>query len=86
LDAAAIIPGHGPLDRTKFSLTQTSDYLTWLEAILRNSAADGLNMVEIMDLDLPTHFAKMGAMPQEFHRSVVHLFSDIEKATLPRAN
>ena len=86
LDAAAIIPGHGPLDRTKFSLTQTSDYLTWLEAILRNSAADGLDMVEIMDLDLPTHFAKMGAMPEEFHRSVVHLFSDIEQATLPRAN
>lgn len=86
IDAAAIIPGHGPLDRSKASLDQTSDYLIWLEATLRNAASDGLDMVEIMAIDPPLHFADMGAMPQEFHRSVTHLFSDIEKAMLPRAN
>lgn len=86
IDAAAIIPGHGPLDTTSDSLAQTRDYLIWLEATLRNAANDGLDMVEIMSVDLPLHFAKMGAMPQEFHRSVTHLYSDIENQSLPRAN
>lgn len=86
VNASAIIPGHGPFDPKKFSLQQTSDYLIWLEAILRRSAADGLDMVEIMQLDLPLHFARMGAMPQEFHRSVSHLYSNIERSVLPRAN
>lgn len=86
IGASAIIPGHGPFDPERESLRQTGDYLIWLDAILRRSAADGLDMVEIMQLDLPLHFARMGAMPQEFHRSVAHLYSDIERSVLPRAN
>lgn len=86
VDASAIVPGHGPLDRSGFSLTQTRDYITWLEATLRRAAGDGLDMIEIMDIELPLHFARMGAMPQEYHRSVAHLFPDIEKSVLPRAN
>ena len=83
MDAAAILPGHGPLDRTGASLKQTTAYLEWLEKTLRTAADQGLDMVEIQALPMPAKFAAMGAMPQEFHRSVSHLFPDIELEALP---
>lgn len=86
IEAAAILPGHGPLDRTGASIAQTRAYLDWLETILKSSAAQGLDMVEIMALDLPSGFADMGAMPEEFHRSVSHLYPRIERAAMPQAN
>ena len=81
--ASAILPGHGPLDTSGTSLSQTRDYLDWLEATLKQAAVDGLDMVEIMDQPLPDRFASMGAMPQEFHRSIAHLYPAIERDTLP---
>lgn len=84
--AAGIIPGHGPLDRTGRSITQTRDYLSWLRNTLEAAAEQGLDMVEVMELPLPPRFAAMGAQPEEFIRSVSHLFPAIEKAALPLAD
>ena len=86
VNAPAILPGHGPLDRTGASLSQTRAYLTWLENTLTMAARSGLDMVEIMDVTLPPEFAAMGSQPQEFHRSVTHLYPGIELKVLPRAN
>lgn len=83
---AQIVPGHGPLDGTGRSISQTRDYLTWLDRTLRAAAQEGLDMVEIMQQPLPDAFAAMGAQPQEFRRSVSHLFPGIELQELPRAN
>ena len=84
--AKAIIPGHGPVERTGASLVQTKAYLDWLERTLKQAAADGLSMMEVMSLDIPPQFAAMGAMPQEFHRSVAHLYADIERQSMPLSN
>ncbi|SMX32801.1 quinoprotein relay system zinc metallohydrolase 1 [Maliponia aquimaris] len=83
---ALIIPGHGPADPTGESLRQTRDYLTWLEDTLRNGARQGLDMVELIETPLPERFAAMGAQPQEYRRSVAHLFPGIELQELPRGN
>ena len=83
VDAAGILPGHGPLDRTGSSLEQTRRYLDWLETTLRKAADAGLDMVEIQAQPLPEEFAAMGAMPEEFYRSVSHLFPEIELDALP---
>ena len=83
VDAAAILPGHGPLDRTGASIEQTADYLNWLERILTDAADAGLDMVEIQQTPLPDAYAGLGAMPEEFHRSVSHLFPGIELQALP---
>ena len=83
LNAAAIVPGHGPFDRTGESLRQTRAYLEWLDKTLREAADAGLDMVEVMELPLPDVYAALGAQPQEFHRSVSHLFPDIETEVLP---
>lgn len=81
--ASAIISGHGPVDYAGACITQTRDYLTWLEKTLYASANEGLDMVEIMNLDIAAPFDSLGSMPQEFHRSVSHLYPDIEKAVMP---
>ena len=86
LNASAIVPGHGPFDRSRESLRQTRNYLDWLDKTLRDSAEQGLDMVEIMESPLPEQYAGLGAQPQEFHRSVAHLFPDIETELLPLLN
>ncbi|MDD9911342.1 MAG: quinoprotein relay system zinc metallohydrolase 1 [Ahrensia sp.] len=87
VEAALIIPGHGPEDRDGQSLEQTRTYLTWLETGLKQAAAEGLDMVEIMEETLlPDAFKNLGAMPQEFHRSVSHLYPAIERQAMPLSN
>ena len=86
LKPAAIVPGHGPFDQTGASLRQTRAYLDWLDQTFSKAANSGLDMVEVMETDLPEDFAKMGAQPQEFHRSVSHLFPDFEAEALPLRN
>jgi quinoprotein relay system zinc metallohydrolase 1 len=86
LAPAAIIPGHGPVDRDGRSLVQTRSYLDWLETTLNAAASEGLDMVEIMETRIPAQFAGMGAMPGEFIRSVSHLYPGIERSVLPLVN
>lgn len=86
LNVTGIIPGHGPFDTSQSSLLQTEDYLGWLDTVLKAAASDGYDMVEIMEFEVPARFAKMGAMPTEFHRSVSHLFPDVERAVMPLKN
>lgn len=83
VEASGIIPGHGPLDPTGKALRQTRAYLDWLDMTLRDAAARGYSMVEIMNFDMPSEYAAMGAMPEEFHRSVTHLYADIEREVMP---
>ncbi|MEM1201048.1 MAG: quinoprotein relay system zinc metallohydrolase 1 [Pseudomonadota bacterium] len=86
LKPAAVLPGHGPLDHAGKAVQQTRDYLNWLETTLTDAANEGLDMVEIMETKLPQAYAAMGAMPQEFHRSVSHLFPTIERKVMPLVN
>ncbi|MDJ0824775.1 MAG: quinoprotein relay system zinc metallohydrolase 1 [Rhodobacter sp.] len=86
VEASAIVPGHGPYDTGGASIAQTRAYLDWLEAALTGAAREGLDMIEAMDLELPEAFVSMGAMPEEFHRSVAHLYSGIESEVLPLGN
>ena len=86
VEPAGIIPGHGPLDRTGESLRQTRAYIDWLDETLRSAAGEGYDMVEIMNFPLPAEYAGMGAMPEEFHRSVAHLYPEIERQVMPLTN
>lgn len=83
---ALVIPGHGRADPTGAAITQTRDYLTWLDKTLREGARAGLDMIELIETPLPDRFAAMGAQPQEYQRSIAHLFPGIEVQELPRGN
>lgn len=86
LETSGIVPGHGPFDAEKRSITQTRAYLDWLDKAITGAIEDGLDMVETMQLDIPPDFAAMGAQPRELERSVSHLFNTYERAALPKVN
>ena len=67
-------------------MRQTRAYIGWLSDTMDAAARQGLDMNETMAIPLPPDFARMGAQPDEFKRSVAHLFARAERAALPRAN
>jgi quinoprotein relay system zinc metallohydrolase 1 len=83
LGASAVIPGHGPFDPALASLAQTRAYLDWIEGVFTEAAEEGFDMIEVMELPIPDRFAEMGAQPDEYYRSVSHLFPKIENNVLP---
>jgi len=82
LDKELILPGHGPIDAVGESITQTRNYLTWLEATLREAVGEGLTMNEAMAVDIPAEFNAMYVVRTEFERSVVHLYRQLEDEIL----
>lgn len=81
------IPGHGPFDPGgREAISQTRDWLDWLEATLSDAVARGLDMVEAGALPIPDRFAGFAAARYELQRSVSHLYPAMEAATLPRVD
>jgi len=81
-DRELIFPGHGPQDKKGDSLTQTADYLSWLDDNLRNSVEQGLTMNEAMVLPIPARFETLSVLRTEYERSVVHLYPTLEDSIL----
>ena len=77
-DRELIFPGHGPQDNKGESLTQTADYLSWLDENLRTSVEQGLTMNEAMALPIPQRFNTLSVVRSEYERSVVHLYPQLE--------
>lgn len=86
-DHRAVVPGHGPYDRTpSAAIDQTRDWLDWLESALTDAVRDGLDMVEAGAMPIPLRFAAMKAARYELERSVAHLYPAIEARSLPRVD
>lgn len=43
-----LVPGHGPLSRNRAPFEQMRDYLGWLDGLLRDAAASGADMNEVI--------------------------------------
>jgi len=56
MDRELILPGHGPVDAVGESITQTRDYLNWLESTLREAVSEGLTMNEAMAIPIAAEF------------------------------
>jgi quinoprotein relay system zinc metallohydrolase 1 len=81
----SVIPGHGPYDPSPTAaIDQTSDWLDWLDRVLRDALAQGLDMAEAGNLPIPPRFAGMAAARYELQRSVSHFYPGLEQALLPR--
>ena len=79
-----LVPGHGPLDTAGRGIAQTRDWLEWLETTLRRAVANGLDMAEAANLQIPERFADMAAGRYELTRSVSHFYPRLEAELLPR--
>ncbi len=79
LDFSILVPGHGPVDRDGASIKATSTYLQWLQESLRAAASRGATAAEALHQPLPAPFDDLAAMPDEYQRSVHHLYPKLEE-------
>lgn len=82
LRARKTVPGHGPVHEGSAGIDQTRAWLGWLDTTLAQSAAQGLDMAEVMRLPLPPRFESMPLARSEFERSVTHLYGGYELRAL----
>nr|WP_298141756.1 quinoprotein relay system zinc metallohydrolase 1 [uncultured Pseudomonas sp.] len=75
-----IVPGHGPLAESAAPFAQMRDYLGWLDALLRDGAAGGADMNELIRAPIPERFASINLSRYELIRSVSHLYPRYEQA------
>lgn len=81
-----IVPGHGPVARDAAPFAQMRDYLGWLDGLLRDSAARGAEMNEVIRAPIPERFAQISLTRFELIRSVSHLYPRYEQRVLPRVD
>jgi quinoprotein relay system zinc metallohydrolase 1 len=77
-----VIPSHGPISQGTVAIDQTLDYLTWLDSRLKQAAANGEEMIDVMKRGVPDRFMGFAAYPAEFYRNVTNLYPLYEKEAL----
>ncbi|MDD2743208.1 MAG: quinoprotein relay system zinc metallohydrolase 1 [Rhodocyclaceae bacterium] len=82
----AIVPGHGAIARDGAPIRQTRAWLRWLDQAMREAAAAGFDLNEVMARPLPAEFAEMAVGVREYQRSVGHLFPAAEQEALGHAH
>lgn len=80
---SAILPGHGPFDRARRALTQTRDYLDWIDAHFAAAADAGLSQPEAMALAPPPRQAALAEIGGEYERAVLQAYPRYQRAATP---
>ncbi|GAB2586388.1 quinoprotein relay system zinc metallohydrolase 2 [Nitrincola alkalisediminis] len=78
LEFTTLVPGHGEVATSREPLDQMRAYLTWLDQVLTDSAAQGLVATEVMRVDIPERFSSVALAAQELQRTVTHLYPKYE--------
>jgi len=86
LPMRVLVPGHGPITNNKTPIKQTRDYLLWLDKTLQTSAQQGLDMLEVSDLPIADEFKTLRVLPEEYRRSVSHLYPKYEEQSFQSLN
>lgn len=79
-----VVPGHGPIAADAKPFEQMRDYLTWLDQFLRDGAAQGRDMPELIRCPIPERFAAINLSRYELIRSVTHLYPHYEREQMQR--
>jgi quinoprotein relay system zinc metallohydrolase 1 len=86
MSPAAIVPGHGPVEKSQRSIVQTRDWLDLVDATLHEAVEKGLDMTEAAALPLPDWTNRIAVARYEFERSVAHIYPRLERDLLPRVD
>ncbi|MCG8324921.1 MAG: quinoprotein relay system zinc metallohydrolase 1 [Thiotrichales bacterium] len=78
IDYSIIVPGHGPVTHTSRPVSQTRDYLAWLEATLTQSVQQGMDMNEALQIEIPKRFHGLAVLRKEYARSISHRYPELE--------
>ncbi|CAD5108005.1 quinoprotein relay system zinc metallohydrolase 1 [Zestomonas carbonaria] len=81
-----VVPGHGPVASDPAPFEQMRDYLGWLDGLLRDSAAQGADMTEVIRAPIPERFAGVELSRYELIRTVSHLYPRYEQERLSRVD
>ena len=81
-----IVPGHGPLATDAKPFEQMRDYLGWLDQLMRDGAAQGSDMAEMIRSPIPERFAGISLSRYELIRSVSHLYPRYERTQMKRVD
>ncbi|MBO0612605.1 quinoprotein relay system zinc metallohydrolase 1 [Thiothrix fructosivorans] len=85
LSFKTLVPGHGNVASDTAPIAQTRAYLQWLQTTLKDAAANGLDMLEVMQTPIPADFQSVALVQNELRRSVSHLYPALEQANLKPA-
>ena len=77
-----VVPSHGPVHAGLQGMEQTRDWLQWLTALMQTSAAQGLDLSELLRQPVPERFAAWAAQPAELHRSLAQWYPRYEQRAL----
>lgn len=80
-----LVSGHGKVTQDAQPIAQTRAYLVWLQTILQQAAANGLDMNEVMATPIPADFKDLALAQNELGRSVAHLYPALEAEQLKPA-
>jgi len=81
-----IVPGHGPVASDPQPFEQMRDYLSWLDQLMRDGAAQGSDMAEMIRSPIPERFAGISLSRYELIRSVSHLYPRYERTQMKRVD
>ena len=79
-----IVPSHGDVEFGMRGITETHDYLVWLDSLLRKSAESGLDLNEVMRTQIPSQFQDFAALKPEFLRNVIQLYPQYERSVFSK--
>lgn len=80
-----LVPGHGKVTQDDKPIAQTRAYLVWLQTVLQQAAANGLDMNEVMATPIPADFKAIALTQNELRRSIAHLYPALEAEQLKPA-
>ena len=80
-----VVPSHGPVHAGLQGMEQTRDWLQWLTALMQTSAAQGLDLSELLRQPVPERFAAWAAQPAELHRSLAQWYPHYEQQALSKS-
>lgn len=81
-----LLPGHGGPVVDRQAITETRDYILWINAHLQAALDSGLDMIEATHLEIPEPFDRMTVAQDEHVRSVFNLYPKLEATLLPVVN
>jgi quinoprotein relay system zinc metallohydrolase 1 len=81
-----VVPGHGPVASDAKPFEQMRDYLSWLDQLMRDGAARGIDMAEMIRSPIPERFAGINLSRYELIRSVSHLYPRYERTQMTRVD
>ncbi|NVK30502.1 MAG: quinoprotein relay system zinc metallohydrolase 1 [Gammaproteobacteria bacterium] len=85
LEFRVLIPGHGNIASNHSAMQPIDDtkaYLTWLQRHLLLSAENGTHPAQLIAEGPASPWDQLGAMPDEYERSISHLYPEMLRNTL----